>query len=154
MFWLIAWLKFTYPLKCPKHARGRSLCLFLRVILNWGHLDNFFLSFFNRGFLHATVAIKNLGLVIRTWFFKTKNYLFAIPRFCPFLICFFYLILSVLHSMAVWIKVKANGTRRQKINHMSIILVSNVGGSSSTLLVKMVVITSMMVRFTVRLASK
>ena len=56
--------------------------------------------------------------------------------------------------MPVWTRVKENGTRRQKINQMSIILVSDVGGSSSILLVKMVVITNMMVRFTVRLASK
>ena len=40
------------------------------------------------------------------------------------------------------------------MSQMSIILVSEVGGSSSILLVKMVVITSMMVRLTVRLASK
>ena len=51
-------------------------------------------------------------------------------------------------------RVKAKGTRRQKMSQMSIILVSDVGGSSSILLVKMVVITNMMVRFTVRLASK
>ena len=56
--------------------------------------------------------------------------------------------------MPVWTRVKENGTRRQKINQMSIILVSDVGGSSYILLVKMVVITNMMVRFTVRLASK
>ena len=61
---------------------------------------------------------------------------------------------SLWHSIAVWIRVKANGTRRQKMSQMSIILVSDVGGSSSILLVKMVVITSIIVRFTVRLASK
>ena len=49
---------------------------------------------------------------------------------------------------------KAKGTRRQKMSQMSIILVSEVGGSSSILLVKMVVITNMMVKFTVTLASK
>ena len=40
------------------------------------------------------------------------------------------------------------GTTKQKINQMSIIFMSEVGGSSSILLVKMVVITNMMVRFT------
>ena len=40
------------------------------------------------------------------------------------------------------------GTIRQKINQMSMNFMSEVGGSSSILLVKMVVITSMMVRFT------
>ena len=61
---------------------------------------------------------------------------------------------SLYHWIAVWISAKENGTRRQNISQMSIILVSEVGGSSAILLVKMVVITSMMVRFTVRLASK
>ena len=37
---------------------------------------------------------------------------------------------------------------------MSIILMSEVGGSPSILLMKMVVITSMVVRFTLRAASK
>ena len=40
------------------------------------------------------------------------------------------------------------GTIRQKINQMSMNFMSEVGGSSSILLVKMVVITSMMVRLT------
>ena len=43
---------------------------------------------------------------------------------------------------------------RQKINQMSIIFMSEVGGSSSILLVKMVVITSMMVRFTAMASPK
>ena len=42
--------------------------------------------------------------------------------------------------MAVWIRVKAEGTTsRQKMSQMLIILVTEVGGSSSILLVKMVV---------------
>ena len=42
--------------------------------------------------------------------------------------------------MAVWIMEKAEGTpRRQKISQMLIILVTEVGGSFSILLVKMVV---------------
>ena len=40
------------------------------------------------------------------------------------------------------------GTMRQNISQMSIIFMSELGGSSSILLVKMVVITSMIVRFT------
>ena len=42
----------------------------------------------------------------------------------------------------------ANGMRRLKMSQASIIFVSEVGGRASILLVKMVVITSMMVRFT------
>ena len=42
------------------------------------------------------------------------------------------------------------GTTRQKISQRSIIFVSEVVGSSSILLVKMMVITRMMVRFTAR----
>ena len=51
-------------------------------------------------------------------------------------------------SIAVLSITAVKGTTRQKINHKSIIFMSEVGGSSSILLVKMVVITSMMVRFT------
>ena len=56
--------------------------------------------------------------------------------------------------MAVWTIVEEKGTKRQTMSQISIILVSDVGGSCSILVVKMVVMTSMMVRFTVRLASK
>ena len=42
--------------------------------------------------------------------------------------------------MAVWIREKAEGTpRRQKMSQMSIIFVTEVRGSSSILLVEMVV---------------
>ena len=58
------------------------------------------------------------------------------------------------HSIAVLKTTSRKGTTRQKISQMSIIFMSEVGGSSIILLVKMVVITNMMVRFTVRLASK
>ena len=56
--------------------------------------------------------------------------------------------LQLVHSIEVLRMTSAKGTIRQKINQMSIIFMSEVGGSSSILLVKMVVITSMMVRFT------
>ena len=46
------------------------------------------------------------------------------------------------------------GTSWQKISQMSIIFRKDVRGSFSITLVKMVVITSMFVRFTVRAASK
>ena len=46
------------------------------------------------------------------------------------------------------------GTSWQKINQMSIILISEVTGRPSILLMKMVVITSMVVRLTLNAASK
>ena len=51
-------------------------------------------------------------------------------------------------SMMVLRTTSVKGTRRHPISQMSIIFVSDVEGSSSILLVKMVVITSMMVRLT------
>ena len=46
----------------------------------------------------------------------------------------------MLYSIAVWIREKAEGTRRrQKMSQMLSIFVTEVGGSSSILLVKMVV---------------
>ena len=51
-------------------------------------------------------------------------------------------------SIAVLRMTSRKGTIRQKISHMSIIFMLDEGGSSSILLVKMVVITNMMVRFT------
>ena len=54
------------------------------------------------------------------------------------------------HSIAVLKTTSRKGTTRQKISQMSIIFMSEVGGNSSILLVKMVVITNMMVRFTAR----
>ena len=56
--------------------------------------------------------------------------------------------LQFTHSIAVLRMTSRKGTTRQKISQMSIIFMSEVGGSSSILLVKMVVITSIMVRFT------
>ena len=56
--------------------------------------------------------------------------------------------LQFKHSIPVLRMTSRNGTTRQKISQISIIFMSEVGGSSSILLVKMVVITSMMVRFT------
>ena len=50
--------------------------------------------------------------------------------------------------MEVLMITSRKGTIRVKISQKSIIFMSEVGGSSSILLVKMVVITSMMVRFT------
>ena len=46
------------------------------------------------------------------------------------------------------------GTIWQRISQISIILTSEVGGKPSILLMKMVVITSMVVRFTLKAASK
>ena len=60
----------------------------------------------------------------------------------------------LLYSMAVRRTTSANGTIWQRTSQMSIILMSEVGGSPSILLMKMVVITSMVVRFTLRAASK
>ena len=59
-----------------------------------------------------------------------------------------------IHSKAVLRMTSRKGTIRQKISQRSIILTSEVGGSSSILLVKMVVITNMMVRFTAMTSPK
>merc|ERR1712115_67077 len=56
--------------------------------------------------------------------------------------------------MAVRSTTWAKGTSWQKTSQMSIILMSEVGGRPSILLMKMVVITSMVVRFTLKAASK
>merc|ERR1712012_1333070 len=56
--------------------------------------------------------------------------------------------------MAVRRTTSAKGTIWQRTSHMSIILMSEVGGRLSILLMKMVVITSMVVRFTLKAASK
>ena len=56
--------------------------------------------------------------------------------------------------MEVLMITSRKGTIRVKISQKSIIFMSEVGGSSSILLVKMVVITSMMVRFTARESPK
>ena len=56
--------------------------------------------------------------------------------------------------MAVRRTTSVKGTSWQKTSQMSIILMSEVGGRLSILLIKMVVITSMVVRFTLKAASK
>ena len=72
------------------------------------------------------------------------------------LFCFaFCSVLSGLwYSIAVRSTTSAKGTNWQRINQMSIILMSDVGGKLSILLMKMVVITSIVVKFTLRAASK
>ena len=67
----------------------------------------------------------------------------------------FLLVLSfLLCSMAVRRITSVKGTIWQRMSQMSIILMSEVGGRLSILLMKMVVITSMVVRFTLNAASK
>merc|ERR1712012_569420 len=61
---------------------------------------------------------------------------------------------SLRYSMIVRSTTWANGTSWQRINQMSIILMSEVEGKPSILLIKIVVITSMVVRFTLKAASK
>ena len=56
--------------------------------------------------------------------------------------------------MAVRRTTSAKGTIWQRTSQMSIILMSEVGGRPSILLMKMVVITNMVVRFTLKAASK
>ena len=56
--------------------------------------------------------------------------------------------LQFTHSIAVLRLTSRKGITKQQINQMSIIFMSEVGGNSSILLVKMVVITNMIVRFT------
>ena len=56
--------------------------------------------------------------------------------------------------MEVLMITSRKGTIRVKISQKSIIFMSEVGGSSSILLVKMVVITNMMVRFTAMASPK
>ena len=58
------------------------------------------------------------------------------------------------YSIAVRRTTSEKGTNWQMISQMSIILESEVGGRLSILLMKMVVITSMVVRFTLKAASK
>ena len=48
----------------------------------------------------------------------------------------------------------AKGTNWQSMSQQSIILVDEVGGKPSILLMKIVVITNMVVRFTLKAASK
>ena len=56
----------------------------------------------------------------------------------------------LVYSMAVRRTTSQKGTSWHMINQMSIILIAEVGGSPSILLMKMVVITSIVVKFTVR----
>ena len=56
--------------------------------------------------------------------------------------------------MAVKRTTSAKGIIWQKTSHKSIILMSEVGGKLSILLMKIVVITNMVVRFTLKAASK
>ena len=56
--------------------------------------------------------------------------------------------------MEVLMITSRKGTIRVKISQKSIIFMSEVGGSSSILLVKMVVITRMIVRFTAKESPK
>ena len=58
------------------------------------------------------------------------------------------------YSMAVRRTTSVKGTSWQKTSQMSIILMSEVGGKPSILLIKMVVKTSMVVKFTLKAASK
>ena len=61
---------------------------------------------------------------------------------------------SLWYSIAVSKTTSTKGKIWQKISQMSIILMSEVGGRLSILLMKMVVITSMVVKFTLKAASK
>ena len=56
--------------------------------------------------------------------------------------------------MAVRRMTSVKGTIWQRMSQMSIILTSEVGGRLSILLMKIVVITNMVVRFTLKAASK
>ena len=60
----------------------------------------------------------------------------------------------LLYSMAVRRTTSQKGTSWHMINQMSIILIAEVGGRPSILLMKMVVITNMVVKFTLNAASK
>ena len=60
----------------------------------------------------------------------------------------------LVYSMAVRRTTSQKGTSWHMINQMSIILIAEVGGSPSILLMKIVVMTSIVVKFTVRAASK
>ena len=62
--------------------------------------------------------------------------------------------LQFKHSTVVLKMTPRKGITKHEISQMSIIFISEVGGSSSILLVKMVVITSMMVRFTAMTSPK
>ena len=59
-----------------------------------------------------------------------------------------------MYSIAVRRTTSAKGTIWQRMSQMSIILMSEVGGRLSILLMKIVVITSIVVKFTLRAASK
>ena len=61
---------------------------------------------------------------------------------------------SLRYSIAVRRTTSAKGTSWQKTSQMSIILMFEVGGRLSILLMKMVVITSMVVKLTLKAASK
>merc|ERR1712020_615515 len=71
-----------------------------------------------------------------------------------FLVLFPIFLSSLLYSMAVRRTTSAKGTIWQRTSQMSIILISEVGGKPSILLMKIVVITSMVVKFTLKAASK
>ena len=58
------------------------------------------------------------------------------------------------YSIAVRRTTSEKGTNWQMISQMSIILESEVGGRPSILLMKMVVITNIVVKFTLKAASK
>ena len=58
------------------------------------------------------------------------------------------------YSIAVRRTTSEKGTNWQMISQMSIILESEVGGRLSILLMKMVVITNIVVKFTLKAASK
>ena len=60
----------------------------------------------------------------------------------------------LVYSMAVRRTTSQKGTSWHMINQMSIILIAEVGGSPSILLMKMVVMTSIVVKFTVRAGKK
>ena len=67
--------------------------------------------------------------------------------FFPFFFFFSFFLSSLLNSMAVRRMTSAKGTIWQRTSQQSTILMSEVGGNPSILLMKMVVITSMVVRF-------
>ena len=68
----------------------------------------------------------------------------------PFSSCSSFLRYSIAVNSTTWVK----GTNWQRINHMSINLMSEVGGRPSILLMMMVVNNNMVVRFTLSAASK
>ena len=78
--------------------------------------------------------------------------------FLDFFFPLFFVLFSVSsflwYSMAVRRTTSAKGTIWQRTSQMSIILMSEVEGKLSILLMKMVVITNMVVKFTIKAASK